>query len=331
MKRIIRSKNFSIAVIIIVISIIISISNITFLRIDNLIDLTKANIVLAIVSLGMLIVKLTGGIDISVGAIIATVSMIVAKFMLEYSNNLLLVFLVGCIFGTLFGLFNGFLIAKLKLPPIMASLGTMSIVNGALLSFTKGAYYSDLPDNFNRFGKMTLFNLPDGQGGVIGFPIQFLFLIGAAALTWYVLKYTLIGRGIYAMGGNPVSAERVGFNLDHIILFAYASVGCLTGLAAVVHGSIMRQIDPNGFSGFHLQAIAAVVIGGASVVGGAGTVSGTLLGVLLLSILNNGLLLMRIPTYWQMIVVGVVIIIAVSADVLKRQKMDRNLAKIDIE
>lgn len=331
MRRFIRSKEMGILLIIIVISIIISINNSTFLRPDNIIDLLKGNTVLAIMSMGMLLVIITGGIDVSVGAMIAAVTVLAGKFMVEFSGNVILAFIVGCLFGTILGAINGIFIAKIKIPPIVVTLGTMSIINGLMLYYTNGTWINDIPSSFINFGKVTLFKVSNGQGGMIGVPIQILFLVGAAIITWVILKYTLIGRGIYAMGGNPVSAARIGYNLDKINIFLYSYMGFMTGLAAVVHTSIMRQVDPNAFTGYELQVVAAVVLGGANILGGAGTVLGTLFGVLLLAIMNNGLILMHIPVFWQKIVVGAVIIIAVSIDVIQRKHAEKNLTKVDIE
>lgn len=331
MKHMLKSKEMGIFLIIIVISLIISINNSIFFRPDNIIDLLKGNTVLAIMAMGMLMVVITGGIDVSVGAMIAAVTVLVGKFMVTFTGNVLLAFIVGCTFGTLFGAINGIFIAKFKIPSIVVTLGTMSIISGAVLYFTNGNWINDIPQSFIDFGKITLFKIPNGDGGMIGVPIQVLFLIGASLLTWGILKFTLIGRGIYAMGGNPVSAARIGYNLDKINIFLYSYMGFMAGLAAVVHTSIMRQVDPNAFTGFELQVIAAVVLGGANILGGAGSVLGTLLGVGLLAIVNNGLILMHIPVFWQKIVVGAVIIIAVSFDVIQRKHTEKNLAKVDIE
>ena len=288
MKRFFKKKESTVLCILISIIIIITLNNRTFIRPDNIIDMIKGNTVLAIMSMGMLVVIITGGIDVSVGAMIAAVTVITGKFMVNFTGNVFIVFLVGSLSGILFGLINGLLIAKLKIPPIVTTLGTMSIINGVMLYYTNGAWINDIPQSFIDFGKITLFNVPDGQGGTIGIPIQILFLIGAALITWVILKYSIIGRGIYAMGGNPISAERIGYSLDKINIFLYSYVGFMAGIAAVVHTSIMRQVDPNAFTGFELQVVAAVVVGGANILGGAGTVFGTLIGVFLMAAMNNG-------------------------------------------
>lgn len=331
MKQKLKSKEFIVLLILIVISVIIYLNNPIFLRPDNLIDLLKGNAVLAIVAMGMLMVIITGGIDVSVGAMVAAVTVLVGNFMVRFGGNLALVFLVGCLCGTFLGAINGIFIAKLKIPPIVVTLGTMSIINGVMLYYTNGNWINNIPQSFIDFGKITLFRIPDGQGGVAGIPIQILFFIGAALITWVILRYTLIGRGIYALGGSPISAARIGYDLDKINIFLYSYVGCMVGLAAVIHTSIMRQVDPNAFSGFELQVIAVVVLGGANILGGAGSVFGTIIGVLLMAVMNNGLILMHIPVFWQKIVVGAVILFAVSIDVIQRRHTEKNLIRVDVD
>ena len=144
-------------------------------------------------------------------------------------------------------------------------------------------------------------------------------------------KHTVIGRGIYALGGNLESAERMGFKTNRIVVFVYAFEGFIIGLAAVAHTSIMRQVDPNAFLGFEMQVIAAVVLGGASVLGGYGSVFGTLIGVSLFSVINNGMILARIPTFWQKIVVGLIIISSISADMIQKQRDEKLKVRVDVE
>jgi len=268
----------------------------------------------------MLPVIITGGIDVSVGAMTAAVTIIIGKFMVNFGGNLLLVFILGCVSGALLGAFNGLLVSKLNLPPIVVTLGSMSIINGLMLYYTGGSWITNIPQWFITFGRIKM----------AGVPIQVFFLVLAAVITYLVLKYTLIGRGIFAIGGNPVAAVRAGFHKDKILLFLYSYLGFLVGLAAVVHTSIMRQVDPNAFSGFEMNVIAAVVLGGANVLGGEGSVFGTLLGVTVLAVIQNGLILAWIPTYWQQIVVGVIILAAVCFDVIQNRRRQARIARIDV-
>lgn len=331
MIHVLKRKETSNLLIALLLTLIIFYHNKIFLRPDNIVDMLRGNTVLAIMALGMLPIVLTGGIDMSVGAMIAATTVLVGKFMIDFTGNVLLAFIIGCMFGTFLGAINGILIAKLKIPSIVATLGTMSIINGTMLYITNGAWINDIPKSFVDFGRIILFEIPNGQGGWIGFPIQILFLVGTIVLTWIILRFSRIGRGIYAMGGNPVSAARIGYDLDKINIFLYSYMGFITGLAAVVHISIMRRVDPNAFTGFELQVIAAVLLGGASILEGVGTVFGTLIGVLLFAIMYNGIILLHVPLFWQKIVLGAIILITISVNVMRRKRNEQNLATLDIE
>lgn len=326
-----KNKEIGIISVIILISIIITVKNDTFLRVDNIFDLLKGSSVLGIMALGMLLVILTGGIDVSVASMVAAITVITGNFAIYVSDNLFIIFIVACLSGIIIGAVNGFLITKLEIPPIVVTLGTMSIIFGLMLYLTNGMWITGIPETITNFGKITVFKIFKYDGGVIGIPIQIFFFLGAGLLTWAVLHFTLIGRGIYAIGGNAESAKRLGFNPDRIKIFLYSYVGFMNGIAAVVHTSIMRQVDPNAFIGFEMQVIAAVVLGGASILGGSGSVLGTMLGVFLFSILNNGLILMHIPVFWHKIVIGVIIILAMSIDILQRRIAESARIRVDIE
>ncbi|WP_258358785.1 ABC transporter permease [Moorella sulfitireducens] len=331
MKQRTKSKELWIFIILVVLSVLISARSNVFLRPDNLIDLLKNNAVLGIMALGMTLVIITGGIDLSVGAAVAVLTVLIGKFMVTFGGNLLLTFLVAVAGGVIIGIINGTLIARANIPAIVVTLGSMSIINGLMLYYTNGSWINDLPAWFIDFGKITLFKFHDAGGNVVGIPIQIIIFLIMALLTWALLKYTLMGRAVYAVGGNPVSAKRVGINIERTLIFVYAYMGFLAGVAAVTHTSIMRQVDPNAFLGFELQVVAAVVVGGASLAGGNGSIIGTVLGVLFMAVLNNGLILTHIPTFWQKIIVGLIIILAVSFDVIQRKRMEKSLPRVDVE
>lgn len=330
MKFLIKKREMVVFLSVVFISIVIYLNNPNFLRPDNLIDIVKGNTVLAIMAMGMLLVIITRGIDVSVGAILAAVTVLIGKFMVGWSGNVLLVLMVGCLSGACLGTMNGILIAKLRIAPIVLTLATMSIINGLTMYFSKGAWISDFPPSFLAFGRLNLFRIPVGAGETIGFPVQILFFVGAALTTWLILKFTLTGRAIYAMGGDPEAAERIGYDRNKITIFLYGYMGFMTGLAAVIHTSILGSVGAKTFSGVELQVIAVVVLGGTNILGGAGTVFGTILGVFLLAIMNNGLVLMHIPVFWQKIVVGAVIVVVASMDFLQRKHAERSLNKVDL-
>jgi len=330
-KRIFSYKESTIALIIIVLMLILTISSPVFLTFENLISTLRSNSVLGIAAIGALIVINTGGIDVSVGALIAMVTVVTAQFMLAFGGNPFVIFALGLTTGTALGAINGLFVAKLKIPPIVVTLAAMAILNGFLRWYTNGAWISGLPTQFTDIGNIVFFYTINERGIPIGLPIQIVFLIAAAVLTILMLRYTIVGRGIMAMGGNSESSSRMGFSNDKLTIFAFAYAGFMAGLAALVYTTIMRTVDSNAFLGFEIRVIGAVVLGGASIKGGAGTVVGTLLGMYLLTMVNNGLVIARVSTFYQHIIIGVIILFAVSFDVLKTKRDERRIAKVDIE
>ena len=330
-RNLFRKKEAGIITIFIIVMIVITIGNNAFLNPANIMNILTTNIVMGIAALGMLLVIITGGTDVSIGWVITIVTVVIGEFSTQVGGNLFVLILIACATGAAFGLANGILVAHLKLPAIVATLGTMSIINGLVLLITNGKYIRELPDYISGLGQQYLFKIELAEGGFYGFPAIWLFWIGAIALTWFVLRHTLIGRGIYAVGGNIESAERVGYRPKRVLTFAYVYTGIMAGLAAVVHTGIVRIVDPLAFKGFEMQVIAAVVVGGANVLGGYGTVLGTTVGVIFMGVINNGMVLMHIPTFYQKIAVGLIILIAVSIDVVQQTMKERRMVKVDIK
>jgi ribose/xylose/arabinose/galactoside ABC-type transport system permease subunit len=326
-----KIRELPIFLVLIGISVIITIANPSFATLENFLDLFKGNLTLAVMSLGMLLVILTGGIDVSVASMIAAVTVITGYSLIHISSNIFIALLIACAAGVIMGFINGFFISRIKIPPIVATLGTMSIIIGIVLYKTNGNWITGIPEDFIQFGRTTVFPITLESGRVLGFPIQGFFLLPAIILTWFILRHTVIGRGVYAIGGNLESAERMGFKPGRILTFVYSYEGFLIGLAAVSHTSIMRQVDPNAFLGFEMQVIAAVVLGGTSTLGGTGSVLGTLLGVAIFCVINNGLILMKIPTFWQKIVVGIIIISSIAIDMAQKQRAERKQIRVDVE
>jgi simple sugar transport system permease protein len=189
-------------------------------------------------------------------------------------------------------------------------LGSASLFRGFLLAFVGTAIVNNLPEGMVHFSRLTLWEktLPDGT--MIGLSSSFLLFLLAALLVGFLLQHTMLGRGLYAMGGSLVAAERAGFNLRRQQFFIYGLVGLLSGVAGLVHACMMRNANPFDLMGMELNVLAAVVLGGAGITGGRGTVLGTILGVLLIVTINNSLILLEIPSYWQKVVTGLVILVS---------------------
>ena len=314
-KRIFSHSEIYLFFIIIIFSIILTSINPSFLTLENLFDLTKSSAGIGILAVGFFIVLLSGGIDVSFTAIAIAGQYISANVLMATGvDNIYLAFLISCSVGVLLGAINGLLISVFKLPTLIVTLGTLSAFHGALLAFvgTKAINTAELPDCFKVFGHNNIFVLTRADGTSYGLSVYALILIGVVIISWLILKYTMLGRGIYAIGGNRDSAIRAGFNIVGIQFFIYCYAGFLAGIMGVMHISLLRYSNPMYIVGTELGVIAAVVLGGARITGGTGSIIGTLLGVAMISILEKNLVLMGLSSYWHQLFVGLIIIIGVS-------------------
>lgn len=281
----------------------------SFLTVANITNVFTQVSVNAIIAVGMTFVILTGGIDLSVGSTLA-ISGAISASVIKSTGNVFLAIIAASIVGILVGFVNGFLIAKGKLQAFIATLATMTIFRGLTLVFTNGTPISKLPESFLSIGNAKL--------GFI--PIPVLITVVVAVISIYVLSQTRFGRYLYALGGNEESAKLSGINTDRIKMLTYVVSGFVSAIAGVIITSRIGSASPNAGTGFELDAIAAVVIGGTSLSGGEGKISGTIIGALIIGILNNGLNLMNVSPFYQSIVKGLVILIAVLLDKKSRKK-----------
>ncbi|MCU0918000.1 MAG: ABC transporter permease [Planctomycetes bacterium] len=312
MRALLHRHEFYLAALTLALSAGIALANPAFCSVANLFDLCQGSTVMGLFALGVLIVLVSGGIDVSFAAIGAFSMYVTSKVLLglDFQGSAAVALVLGGAIGTLLGLFNAFFIGFLRLPTLIVTLGSASLFRGFLLAFIGTAIVNTLPAGMVRFSKLTLWEMRLADGTIAGLPASFLLLVVAALLVGCVLQGTMLGRGIYALGGNPVAAARAGFNLRGRQLFIYGGTGLLSGLAGVVHACMMRNANPFDLVGMELNVLAAVVLGGAGITGGRGTVLGTLLGVGLIVTINNSLILLDVPSYWQKVVVGAVILVS---------------------
>jgi simple sugar transport system permease protein len=307
-RRLLTKHEFYLAGVTLALLLSIALACPTALNLANLFDLCKSSTVMGLFALGVLLVLLSGGIDVSFAAIGIFSAYVTSRVLVaaDFRGSAAVAFLLAGFLGVLLGLFNGLFIALFRLPTLIVTLGSASIFRGFLLAFVGTAIVNQLPPGMVRFSKLTL------GGGSTGLPLSFLLFALAAGVVWLVLRYTMLGRGIYAMGGSMIAAERAGFRVRRVQFFVYGCVGLLSGLAGVVHACTVRNANPFDLVGMELLVIAAVVLGGANIAGGSGTVLGTVLGVFLIVILNNSLILLGIPSYWQKVAVGIVILVSTA-------------------
>jgi simple sugar transport system permease protein len=296
-----RRHDAQLAAIVVVMAIIFSAVSPGFLTGKNLVTLLENYSVMAIMAAGLLVVLISGGIDISFAAMAAVSQYLVATILVRDGGNWVVAFGLAAFFGALLGVVNALLIYYLQALPVIVTISTMTFYFAMLMFITDGKSIYDLPDWFTA--KLSLFGIP--------FPVAVAAIV--LLITAFLLSRLSIGRQIYGLGGNPEAAKRVGCNLLGLQCFVYGYSGLMAGIAGLVQAHRVEEVVPNALIGRELEVLAAVVLGGASLLGGIGTVSGTILGIVLLAILQNGLTLRGVSSYSFGFVTGLIILISVSA------------------
>lgn len=286
-----------------ILCIVISVLTPRFLTIPNILNVFTQVSVNAIIAVGMCFVILTGGIDLSVGSTLAIAGAIAAS-LAQKNVNIVLILVLTIIIGGLIGLVNGIIVAKGKIQAFIVTLATMTVFRGVTYVYTDGTPISGLGTNFTFIG----------NGTILGIPLPVIIIVIVALIAWYVLTQTRYGRYVYAVGGNEDSSRLSGINTDKIKALVYVLSGAAAALSAIVVTSRIGSASPNAGSGFELDAIAAVVLGGTSLSGGEGSLTGTIIGAMIIGVLNNGLNLMNVSPFYQSIVKGLVILLAVMLD-----------------
>jgi simple sugar transport system permease protein len=333
LKQMLKTNEFLVALTIVVLSLVIGLISPAYFTVANLFDLLRSATVTGMLALGVLIVIISGQIDVSFTAITAFSMYVTVKILnaIGFNGTVLVAFLISAPIGLGLGLINAAIISRFKLPTLIVTLGTQTLFRGFLLFFIGSNLIRDIPGGMEAFWKANLVTLTTPEGALTHLHSSILLLVAAALVTWFLLKYTMLGRGIYALGGAPEAAERAGFSINGIQMFIYGYVGFLAGIAGVAYGSLNRQADPTRLVGSELDVIAAVVLGGAIITGGRGSVIGTLLGVFLITIVNNSLILMGIPSIWQKVVIGLIIIIGTGLPAYQNRRaagrLSANLAE----
>ncbi len=274
----------------------------TLSNIENILQQISVNGILAI---GMTLVIITAGIDLSVGSVLALSAVVATSFAATNDQGnpqhpLLVPLALGVLAGLACGTVNGILIAKRRLAPFIVTLGMMTVARGLALVYTGGRPEIGLSDAYDKIGD-----------GLMGPGLIFLAVVLAGV---FILHFTRFGRYVYAVGGNELAAKVSGVNTDRVLIGVYAFTGALAGVAGIVESSRVMSGAPSAGEGYELNAIAAVVIGGTSLNGGVGSMAGTIVGVLIIGVMNNGLDLLHVSSYWQQVVKGAIIVCAVMLD-----------------
>jgi ribose transport system permease protein len=281
-----------------------------FLTSTNLSSVVRQTAVINIMALGMTLIIISGGIDLSVGAILAMGGLL-GTMAMEAGAPILLGVLIGIAAGLFWGFFNGALITRLRIEPFIVTLGTLGIVRGLALIISKGLPVHKIPPQFSYLG----------EGTLLGVPFVLWILLTCAVMVHVILEHTKLGRYTFAIGSNKDAAIYAGIPIAFHLTAVYAISGLLNGLAGMIEASRLMTGQPTAGQGYELQVIAAVVIGGGSLRGGEGSVIGTLIGAFIMGLLSNGSDLLGISPYHQQAIIGAVIILAVAVDELRKRKV----------
>ncbi|MDB5055201.1 MAG: branched-chain amino acid transporter permease [Bacilli bacterium] len=310
MKHIFKLKEVPIILFTIIVFLLFSMLSPNFRSMDNFSHILIQTTVYGIVAIGMTMVILIGGMDLSVGSILALTG-VVGAMLVNTGMNVSLVILITIVLGAFIGFLNGLIMTKLNIPDIIATLAMMNILRGIAVVISGSQWITNFPKSFNFLGQ--------GKLGGIPFPV-ILFLI-LALLTAFLLKKTPLGRQIYAVGGNRGAAALAGINVNRIRVMVYSMNGAFVGLAGIILTSMIGNIQAsNAALNLQFQAMGSVLVGGANIFGGVGSILGTFFGSFLMSMIKNGLVLVKLSEYWVDAITGLIIIIALVMNVMKRKK-----------
>lgn len=303
-----------------------SIANPSFLTLNTGFSILRSAIVPLVLALGVLIVVITGGIDVSFAAIAIFAGYSTVSFCLQagFDPGLLGIFAIAIGIGALLGLINGVVIAQFNLPTLIVTLGSQGVFFGAMYTFVGAQYYAELPGSMAALATTNLLDIETSAGRaylhVLVVPVLLLCLLVA-----WALKRTMFGRSLYAIGGDMEAARRAGFRVKRTQISVYMLVGALAAIAGVIHIVLSRSANPRDLVGGELDIIAAVVLGGASIFGGRGSVIGTVLGVLLVQVMKNSLLLAGVPSAWLRTAIGVVLVLGVGIQAVVARRDSRRI------
>ena len=300
------------AIAIIAVSILFAAQSEFFLTERNLVTVLRNSVDLAVICAGMTLIIIMGGIDVSVGGILAVAAIFIGK---AYQADLpdVVVVPIGILVATLLGALNGVIVAKARVPPIIATLGSMYIFIAVLFLVIGGTWIHGLPDTLSFLIRGELFGVPAG-----------VIIIGCVYGTcWVLLRRKMWGRHLSAIGNDEASARLVGINVDRVKIQAYALLGALAGIAAVLYVARLRNVEVNIGTNIALEAIAATILGGANIRGGVGSLVGALLGVIFIKLVQNGLVLVGVSSLWETVVIGGLLVAVLTLDALETRRSGR--------
>ncbi len=324
--RLLHSNEPYIFMIIIFLGVLVQIRSGQFFTGNNIVDLLSALIVPGLFALGEFMSLISGGIDVSFPALASLSTYAATKILLDtnYQGNVLLAFVIAMAIGALLGAINGFFVGYLNLNSMIVTLGTSSIFQGIMQGALRANQLSVIPSGMSSFGTTAFISATNKTNGLTSIlPYTFLVLIVACVFMFVLLKYTIFGRGIYAIGGNSQSAHAAGFNVKRSKFIMFIIIGMIASAAGVCRTCMMQQMHPTNMLGMEMNIIAGVVLGGVALAGGAGTLTGCILGTFLIVMVQNSMILLGIPTTWSDVFVGAVIVIGVAVSAIQANRKGR--------
>ena len=329
LSRLLHANEFYLLLIIVVLSLIIQVRSGQFFTPNNLVDLANAMVVPGLFAIGAYLVIVSGGIDVSFPALASLAVYAVTRYLVDsgYQGPVILPFVLVIALGALLGAFNGVFTSRLAIPTLIITLGTANVFSGIMQGALSSVQISQLPPSMEAFGRTSLFKATSPTGLTSAMPVSFLILVAVLAIVFFVMRYTMFGRGIFALGGDESSAIRAGFKVRRIKFWLYVIVGVIAALGGLVRTTSMGQMHPTNLLGMEMMVIAAVVLGGTAITGGTGSLTGVMLGTLLIVIVQNSMILVGVPTFWQRFALGLLIIAGtgVSAVQLTRRRKRQRL------
>ena len=304
-------KSRIIYVFLLVMLVFFSITSPNFLTVRNLMNIVKQVAIYGIASVGMTYVILLGGIDLSIGSIISLVNILAPYVMVNMGMNPIIAVIATLAVSTLIGFLNGLIIARLKMPELIVTFASQTIFAGLAYMICNGTPISRFPDSF--------LNLGQGYVGII--PVPAIIMVIVFVIGWFISEKTYFGRYFYALGGNEEAAQLSGINVRQVKYLVYSLSGFFAGLAGLVMLARANTGQPNAGQGYEFDVITCVVLGGVSTTGGSGKMSNVVAGVMIIGVLQNGMVLLDVSSYMQMVVKGIILLIAVGSDCVQRQRM----------
>ena len=324
--KLLRANEFWVFLVIVSLTLVIQARSGQFFTANNLVDLAGAMVVPGLFAVAAHLVLVSGGIDVSFPALASLAVYVTTKLLVDngWDGPVFIPFLIAAAFGAILGAFNGAFASRLTVPTLIITLGTANVFNGIMQGALKSVQINTIPPSMRSFGSASLFVAHNDASGLqSAMPVSFLILLGVVVLAFFITRYTMFGRSLFAIGGDESAAARVGFKVRATKFWLYVIVGIIAALAGMVRTCSMGQMHPTNLLGMEMMVIAAVVLGGTAITGGKGSLTGVMLGTLLIVIVQNSMILMGIPTFWQGFALGLLIIVGTGVSALQVMRARR--------